>query len=56
MGDCCYFCNKGLTSEEAKESYCWGCKVFVCEECDINFNMPLGSHEPEVHRKETDDA
>lgn len=47
----CFFCEKVLQGEEANESLCYGCNKYVCEECDVNMDMPFGGHEVEVHRK-----
>lgn len=43
----CYFCGGAL--EDPDEAYCFGCRVFICEDCMLQDEEPLGSHEPEDH-------
>lgn len=40
----CYFCEKVVTEEE----YCYGCKHFVCEDC--NENDLIGNHDVNDHQ------
>ena len=42
----CYFCGKEVTEDD----YCYGCKEYVCEEC--NETDPWGSHDVEDHQEE----
>ena len=44
----CHFCGE----ESDEDSFCFGCKHAVCENCDVNFDMPFGSHSVDVHRQE----
>jgi uncharacterized membrane protein len=43
----CYFCNKKV---DEKEYLCGGCDQVVCDQCEVNPNMPWGEHDPMVHR------
>ncbi|MBA7520393.1 hypothetical protein ES705_12489 [subsurface metagenome] len=45
----CYFCRKEVTSEY----YCYGCKHYVCEDCEDydTFDRPSGLHKAEDHKK-----
>lgn len=47
----CFNCKKSV---DADESFCYGCKAHICEDCDVNPNMPMGSHRPELHLREKD--
>ena len=47
----CHFCGKG----ESEEGYCWGCKKHICEDCSINWDMPWGGHDVEVHQEEPEE-
>ncbi|KKL65825.1 hypothetical protein LCGC14_2151120 [marine sediment metagenome] len=40
----CFEC--GLTC--GQEEFCFGCRVFVCDECSLNCELMRG-HEPEDH-------
>lgn len=42
----CYFCSKDLT----KDNYCYGCKEFICENCDTE-TIPFGRHHPSEHKE-----
>lgn len=47
----CYFCKKPCTDG----AYCYGCKVHVCDACDVSCGeTPWGSHAPEAHLREPD--
>ena len=41
----CFNCEEPCT----KDDFCHGCKVHVCNDCSVNYDMPFGSHEPELH-------
>jgi len=41
----CYFCGEQCTEED----YCYGCKTYICEECDSIRESPWGNHFPEDH-------
>lgn len=41
----CYFCGKEVTNEH----YCYGCRHYVCEECDET--QPVGYHQVKEHKK-----
>lgn len=43
----CHFCPKEVTEEHL----CYGCKVYICEECDLNYNL-MGAHEPHRHKED----
>lgn len=44
----CYFCGKDVTPED----FCYGCHVFVCDDCDIASSTGyIGKHEPEHHQQ-----
>ena len=45
----CYFCEKHVTEED----YCFGCKHFVCEECDKL--TPIGNHHVKEHQEEKEE-
>lgn len=38
-----------------KDDYCFGCKEWVCETCCVNYNMPFGGHELEVHTEDPEE-
>ena len=40
----CYFCMKVMTNYD----YCFGCKKYVCEECDLL--EPMGKHCADDHQ------
>lgn len=42
----CIFCGKDVTDDE----YCYGCKEYVCEDCD-NRSVPFGEHSVRDHEK-----
>jgi len=42
----CYFCAKSVTEED----YCFGCKHFVCQDCDQE--KPIGNHDVDDHQTE----
>lgn len=48
----CRFCAKTLTNDD---QFCYGCKAYICEKCDVNWNPPMGIHSPSVHLEEPDD-
>lgn len=41
----CWFCGKAVT----KDFYCYGCRQYICGECDTG-NPDFGKHKPEEHR------
>jgi len=47
----CYFCEKEVT----EDTYCFGCKHYVCEDCD---QTPLiaGPHNVDEHQQEDEDG
>lgn len=47
----CFKCKKKLN----KDYYCSGCGHAICDECDVNYNMPFGSHLKELHLLEASD-
>jgi hypothetical protein len=48
----CYFCEK-VTDEE---HYCYGCKHYVCEDCDERgMDLPFGEHDVEDHQSTEED-
>lgn len=48
----CFHCKKSVGADE---SFCYGCKVYICEDCDTNNNMPMGPHKPEAHLADEED-
>jgi len=45
----CYFC----AAEVSDDDYCYGCKEYVCAECDVmSINMPWGGHGVDLHAEE----
>ncbi len=42
----CYFCARAVDDED----YCYGCKEYVCETCDVA--GCIGPHEAQDHKKE----
>ena len=42
----CYFCGKEVTDDD----YCYGCKHYVCDECESE--QPSGNHNVEDHKEE----
>jgi hypothetical protein len=46
----CHFCKREV---ESAESYCFGCKHCVCEDCEKNHEL-MGSHRVEEHAREPD--
>jgi len=42
----CHYCKKIVGSG----AYCFGCKVHICDACDVNPDMPWGQHDPDTHR------
>lgn len=44
----CHFCNTELD----EDNRCFGCGKFVCDECDVNYDMPFGAHDVEEHAQE----
>lgn len=37
------------------DNYCFGCKEYICDEHDLNMNMPMGDHLVVEHWEEEDD-
>lgn len=46
----CFNCNEPVP----RGSFCFGCKEFVCDECDVNHDV-WGGHSPEAHLEEPED-
>lgn len=44
----CHFCKKVV---KAEESFCYGCKIFVCQDCDHTEIMGHG-HNPAEHQEQ----
>lgn len=42
----CYFCGKEVTEDD----FCYGCRHYVCQECDEE--TPFGNHCVEDHQEE----
>jgi hypothetical protein len=38
---------------DVEDSYCYGCTEVVCEDCSVNFNMPIGPHDSADHLEES---
>ena len=45
----CFFCNK-IVGDEA---YCYGCREFVCAECD--WTSPVSDHDVSKHQELEDE-
>jgi hypothetical protein len=45
--DYCRVCDK-LCNED---DFCYGCKEYICEECDFSSGSPMGDHSWEAHDK-----
>jgi len=44
----CHFCGKTVSDD----FYCYGCKKFVCTECDeMGIDLPFGPHSVEDHKR-----
>jgi len=43
----CYFCEKEVTEDD----YCFGCKHYVCEDCD-HAPLTIGDHDVDDHQEE----
>lgn len=43
----CYFCNKNCLND----SYCYGCKTFICDDCDASPAGAFGNHSPSIHKE-----
>lgn len=41
----CFFCQKPTDDEH----YCYGCSIYICDECTDEENDPWGDHEPSDH-------
>lgn len=41
----CKFCKKETTEDD----FCFGCNSAICEDCDVNWDMPLGSSAECLH-------
>jgi hypothetical protein len=41
----CFNCK----AEVDEDAVCFGCGAAVCDECELNMNMPFGGHEKELH-------
>ncbi len=44
----CHFCDTVCNADH----FCHGCKVHVCEQHSVNFSMPFGGHDVELHLEE----
>lgn len=44
----CYFCNR----EVSEEDYCYGCREYICDDCDEM--IPVGRHKVEDHKGNKD--
>ncbi len=44
----CHFCGKKVSADD----YCYGCKKYVCEECEDydSYDRPAGLHRVEDHK------
>lgn len=47
----CFNCNKPV----GEDYFCSGCKSHVCDECDVNYEMPFGGHDKKLHLEEPED-
>jgi hypothetical protein len=43
----CALCGKTVDDG----SLCYGCKEYVCDDCDPGLETPLGKHSLDVHRE-----
>lgn len=41
----CFKCKKELN----EDYFCSGCQDYICDECDVNYNIPFGGHPKELH-------
>lgn len=39
----------------SRDTYCHGCKVYICDSCDVSCGNYGPGHEPEAHLQEPDD-
>lgn len=47
----CFNCGKAVTEDD----FCFGCKAYVCEECNTNgLNVPWGGHDKSAHTEDAD--
>lgn len=43
----CHFCKKDCKDD----SYCYGCKTFICDSCDKSPAGAFGNHSPSIHKE-----
>jgi hypothetical protein len=43
----CHFCQKEV---DAKDTFCFGCKTVICDECDVSMGGFGHGHSPEDHK------
>lgn len=48
--------HEDCTRECDQDMFCHGCKHFVCEEHAINYDMPMGPHDVEIHFMSEEEA
>lgn len=48
----CFNCDKDCT----QENFCFGCRKFICEKCDVSCGGYGFGHRPEVHLEPPDDG
>jgi len=44
----CYFCEKEVT----EDAYCFGCRHYICEDCDDPSEILIGEHTVDEHQEE----
>jgi len=48
----CYFCEK----EVSEGDYCYGCKHYICEDCDkAGMDIGFGGHDVDEHQPEDEE-
>ena len=52
----CERCGKEIPADVADDCLCYGCKKYICEECDnLREDCVMGQHEFSDHKFEGDD-
>ncbi len=47
----CYFCG----GQCIEGQYCYGCKKYICDECETVEDPPWGKHLPEDHQEQEEE-
>lgn len=47
----CAFCETPCSDDD----FCYGCRTYVCSDCDVTYGSLSGGHEPDDHTREPED-